>query len=182
MAKSRIKFFGFTLLELLVVIAIIGILAAIGIGSYGTVQSKARDARRKSDLENVARALEMYRNDVGSYPAAGSANGQFAFGGGSFVHSNGTTVYMQKTPEEKRGGYGYFYEVTNVGGGTNNGYYLYARLENQEDAAVAISGGGDPGVYQPETAGGTPWDYCGNGCNYVISSTNKSKDTLNIED
>jgi type II secretion system protein G len=62
--KSR----GFTLIELLVVIAIIGILAAIIIVNLASARTKARDARRKSDLESVRTAVEMYNDEKGTYP------------------------------------------------------------------------------------------------------------------
>jgi len=54
---------GFTLIELLVVITIIGILAAIAIVSYGGTQERARDSRRKSDLDAIKKALELARGD-----------------------------------------------------------------------------------------------------------------------
>jgi general secretion pathway protein G len=179
MSTSPRKLFGFTLLELLVVMAIIGILAAIGIASYGTVQSKARDARRKSDLENVARALEMYRNDVGNYPDAA----ELVFNGSVFKHPTATpdVIYMQKTPKETRGGYGYLYEPFDIGG-TFKGYRLYARLENLEDAKVP---------HNPVTGAAlifstdTPVDsenVCSQGCNYAISSTNVALTATEADD
>lgn len=59
---------GFTLLELLVVIAIIGILAAVGLGSYMTSRRKAADARARADLKEVQNALEQYYVANGTYP------------------------------------------------------------------------------------------------------------------
>ena len=62
---------GFTLLELLVVIAIISILVAIGTVSYSAAQTRARDARRRQDIEVIANALEQYNADNGgAYPSA----------------------------------------------------------------------------------------------------------------
>ncbi|MFA7244435.1 MAG: prepilin-type N-terminal cleavage/methylation domain-containing protein [Patescibacteria group bacterium] len=58
---------GFTLIELLVVIAIIGILATIIIISYNNAQAKARDNKRKVDLESIASALEMRYADKHRY-------------------------------------------------------------------------------------------------------------------
>lgn len=49
---------GFTLVELLVVIAIIAILSVIGLTVFTGVQANARDARRKSDIDAIAAAIE----------------------------------------------------------------------------------------------------------------------------
>lgn len=59
---------GFTLIELLVVIAIIGILAALIIPSAISSQQRARDAKRKSNIAQIAKAIERYSIDYGKYP------------------------------------------------------------------------------------------------------------------
>lgn len=63
---------GFTLIELLVVIGIIGILVGIATSSFITAQKQGRDAKRKADLEQMRQALETYRSENGTYPAATS--------------------------------------------------------------------------------------------------------------
>ena len=60
---------GFTLIELLVVISIIGILATLMISRYGMAEKSARDAERKSDLNQYRIALENYASQTGgTYP------------------------------------------------------------------------------------------------------------------
>ncbi len=63
---------GFTLIELLVVIAIIGILSSVVLASLNTARSRARDAQRQSDIQNVYRALQLYWLDNNAYPSTGS--------------------------------------------------------------------------------------------------------------
>jgi prepilin-type N-terminal cleavage/methylation domain-containing protein len=60
---------GFTLIELIVVMAIIAILAILSISLLGRgVFERARDGRRKSDLESIRGALEIYKADAKEYP------------------------------------------------------------------------------------------------------------------
>ena len=61
---------GFTLIELLVVSTIIVVLSSVGIVSYANVNKGARDAKRKSDLDDVRTTLLLYRSDNGRYPIA----------------------------------------------------------------------------------------------------------------
>ena len=61
---------GFTLIELLVVIAIIGILSSVVLASLNSARGKARDARRKEDIGEIQKALEMYYDSYGGYPSS----------------------------------------------------------------------------------------------------------------
>lgn len=51
--------FGFTLIELLVVVAIIGLLSSLAVVNLNSARSKARDARRISDVRQLSTILEM---------------------------------------------------------------------------------------------------------------------------
>lgn len=55
---SKIKK-GFTLIELLVVIAIIAVLAGLVLVRVGSAAADARDSRRRNDLNQIKKAIEM---------------------------------------------------------------------------------------------------------------------------
>lgn len=69
---------GFTIVELLIVIVVIGVLAAIVIVAFNGVTNGAKDAKRASDLSNIAKALERYRIDYGGYPRCGGTGTNIA--------------------------------------------------------------------------------------------------------
>lgn len=58
---------GFTLVELLIAISIIAVLSTVGLATYSGIQSKARDSVRKNDLNALATALAIYREQNGQY-------------------------------------------------------------------------------------------------------------------
>jgi len=62
---------GFSLIELLIVVAIMGILSGIVYANFSQARASARDDTRKSDLKQLALALEMYRAQHGRYPDPG---------------------------------------------------------------------------------------------------------------
>src|SRR3989344_895564 len=62
---------GFTLVELLVVIAIIGILSTLLLLQLNTARSRARDAKRVSDITQIRTALEQYFEEGNKYVADG---------------------------------------------------------------------------------------------------------------
>jgi len=64
---------GFTLIELLVVIAIIAILASIIMPALGAAREMARSTQCKSNLRQLAIAIQLYRTDNdGWFPPAAS--------------------------------------------------------------------------------------------------------------
>jgi len=68
--KLKIKQRGFTLIELLIVIALLSILAAFLIVLFNPVKrfAQARDANRKSDIHQIAKALVAYHAETEQYP------------------------------------------------------------------------------------------------------------------
>lgn len=64
---------GFTLIELLVAATIIAVLTTIGIVSFTSTNQRARNGKRKADMEQVRAALELYKSDdsagAGKYPS-----------------------------------------------------------------------------------------------------------------
>jgi len=49
---------GFTLVELLIVISIIAVLSVVGLTAYSGVQQKARDTKRRADIDAIAKVME----------------------------------------------------------------------------------------------------------------------------
>lgn len=62
---------GFTLIELIVVIIILGLIVGlVGPRIFGRV-GQSKQAAARAQIELLGAALDQYRLDVGSYPAAG---------------------------------------------------------------------------------------------------------------
>ena len=120
---------AFTLVEILVVVTIMSLLASIAAVSYSQFVRQSRDARRKTDIEQIRAAIELYRNFNSEYPAS------LDFGGtGTVADPNpGTAVYMSKIPNDpKSPSYTYFYSRP-----TTTDYNLCAYVEGEgEDEGV----------------------------------------------
>jgi len=124
---------GFTLIELLVVISIIGVLASLVLVNFNAARERTRDVQRKSDLDQVKKALRMYYNDNNFYPAA-----NLVAWGSSF--QSGTMVYMKILPHDPS------YQVATSPPEYNytssspfQDFCLWASLENASDGDIVKS-------------------------------------------
>jgi len=125
---------AFTLIELLIVVVIIGILAALVVLSLTSARAKAKDARAKSAVSDVATAVEMYINDnegTAAYPTSGSALVGTASSIGSYLKSKavdatGEAVLYKITSPTQYGVVGLaadggcWYTSSGISGRTNN--------------------------------------------------------------
>jgi len=138
---------GFTLIELLVVIVIIGLLAGIGISSFGGSLARARDAKRIADLDEMLTAVKRIRLDTGAWapevgwcetsigtwspnpPCAGphTAPTSTSWDATSALHRYVSGGYISTLPMDpiNNGEYFYYYEPNNA----DAGGFMRAKLE-----------------------------------------------------
>lgn len=151
---------GFTLIELLITMAILGLLAAISLFGTQGVRQQSRDAKRKSDLENLRAGLEIYRADCNFYPN-GSGNATSVLdrpsGGTAALQGSGTpascaaaNTYISSLPTDPQSPASVYYYSS-----TGPTYILCAKLEQAPNPAVDVTGCGNN---------------CGGACNYRVVS------------
>jgi len=137
---------GFSLTELMIVVAIIAILLLVAIWAYRPQLLKGRDVRRKADLNKLEKVFEDYYNDNDCYPE---------------TPDQLVPDYLSEFPTDPvtRQPYEFSTEDCDV-------YRIYAKLEYEQDSAIAevgCSSGCGPG-------GGTPGGTCS--YNYGVCSSN----------
>jgi len=134
---------GFTLIELLVVVSIIAMLTALIMVNFNAARERARDVQRKSDLDNVKKALRMYYNDNGKYPTNSVDNKIVGCGTGASPAAcnwgsgwtRQTMTYMKILPQDPIQGQTYSYQQQASG----QDFRLWATLENKSDGDITKS-------------------------------------------
>jgi prepilin-type N-terminal cleavage/methylation domain-containing protein len=141
---------AFSLIELLVVIAIMATIIGLALPNFLGARSRAKDARRKAEMQQLKTALQLYNGDYHAYPSAGNGGGKFntiigcgvggttvcpvASCGVDFAAGPSTgceTTYMTTFPGELGSSMFYY----------SNGadFCLKDTLENQSDSDIAAS-------------------------------------------
>lgn len=163
---------AFTLVELLIVISVLGVLITLTAGGLRNSLFRGSDAQRKSDLKQIASALESYLNDHGVYPndsgglilaCPSTTNTACAWGESEMTDTK--TVYFRVVPKDPAEEFNYYYRIVPDADAPNKKFQLFAHLESSYDKNCLEANCKDPTV----PAGVS----CGNeSCNFAITSTN----------
>lgn len=121
---------GFSLVELLVVITIIAILSVVAYTAVGGQTVKARDSKRKQDLNTIQQALEIYFAEMGTYPNAPLTNGT---GAGEIPKK-----YLSDIPQDP---------------GTAGHSYLFVKSGATYQIAATLEKDGEPAHYEAYVVG-----------------------------
>lgn len=128
---------GITLTELLIVVAVLAILMIVFLAAFKpwTQEAKARDARRKSDLQKLKSPLEDYYNDNDCYPVD--------------LQTLADEGYISEVPQDP----GTDEDYTYTSDPNCNWYRIYVSLEFANDSEIVEAGcgtgcgpGGDAGT------------------------------------
>ena len=125
---------AFTLIELLIVISIIGILTGISVFALTGSRESARDTKRKTDLEQIRSALEIYKADCSRYPLSLPWNATLYGDGTNCLAAN---KYIETVPQDTLTGQVYGYKTS---GTPPTSYTLCAALEGVTTADARCSG------------------------------------------
>ena len=157
---------GFTLIELLIVIVILGVLASLITGNFIVSLKKGNDAKRKTDLQEISKAIELYYEDWGTYPTF--TGNKIPTTATSLCYANDTSkcstkIYMQKLPTDAKSDcyYAYFTDGKTY-------YKIYSYIENELDSGPGVRQGG----YTPICCGETIK------CKFALSSPNVNSTDL----
>lgn len=171
---------GFTLIELIIVVGIVSVLSisVLTVLNPFAQFEKSADARRKSDLSQIQKALENYYSDNNRYPPNGAGcayeiAGNNGNGNNCIEWGSSWQPYMNLVPADPDPARKYVYFVSSDG----QAYWLYANLSR---------GAKDPQICQNLVGGecksisdnSITANSCGASnnyaCNFGVSSPNKS--------
>ena len=140
---------GFTLIELLVVIAIVGVLSSVVVQVTSPARSRARDARRKQDINQIVKAVSFYYSTNGTNPGPSCTT---IYSSNAFRNAI-TPTYMASLPSDptlasQTGDY--LYRSINA----NNGQYnVCAIMENTSNSNGSFN-------YSSPPCSATTYNYC----------------------
>jgi len=164
---------GFTLIEMLVVIAIIAILTGIIITGLVGSKAKARDAKRASDLSQIALAIEQYFDRCDQYPPPLSVDSNFIIDSDMLGWKNGCPSgvtlgsFISSIPTDPSGasaplGTGYNGDYGYATNSTYTDYVLYTQFEASN--SVLSQSAPNPTSWFPtstfDCSNATHFDYC----------------------
>lgn len=147
---------GFTLIEVILVLGIIGLFMALSTAAFMNARKSARDAKRKTDLEQIRGALETYKADNNVYPgmySVPSLTDGTAVDTGA-VYASYLSSYMASAPTDPVSTMQYKYIPSGYG------YYICASLETGSSAYATGCGTNTCGTLSGVTVP----------CNYSISN------------
>lgn len=104
---------AFTLIELMVVISIIALFSSIGMFSYADARQKAYDSKKTVEVQQVEKAILLYKDSKGVVPQN--------YTGTNSVATEGTTAYTQSMQELVTAGY--LSSIPKSPKGTDYSYY-----------------------------------------------------------
>ena len=114
---------GFTMMEVLVVVAIVAVLSVLLYPLLIGQIYKGRDARRKSDLDIISKAIEQYYTDKDCYPSALPL----------CTPGDGLRPYLSKIPCDPQTGSNYEYYIDPNTTSCPTWFWLFANLDTPED-------------------------------------------------
>lgn len=126
---------GFTLIELIITMAIIAVLAGLSLFALKGARESARDTRRKSDLESIRSAIELFKADCNVYPSSLPAVGTSLTGAAALgCNPANTNIYIQSVPGDPGSNALYNYTRTTT--------VTYTLCSHLEDSTAVVTGCG----------------------------------------
>ena len=103
-----------------------GLLLALSVYGIQSARRSSHDARRKSDLEQIRSALEMYKSDCNNYPETLASS---LVGDGSSEGCSTDNIYIESVPTDPKSNSSYDYNYLSP-----SSYSLSACLESADDS------------------------------------------------